>query len=556
MTPNPDARIRDRRRSAKLDVDRRAALKMFAAGAALAVTSCGRPAEEVVPYVEMPGRVAPGILLRFATTLPLGGYGRGVIVTSLEGRPIKIDGNPRHPASLGATDVFAEAELLSLYDPDRSKAPRTGTLIASWSAFEAALRPHLEREQARAGARFALLTGRVTSPTLVRQIRDLQRALPRARWYRYEPVDDDSARAGSMLAFGRPLTSIPRFGDVRVALMLDADPIGFGPEQIRFSRDLISARRSRTSHDLLRIYAAEPSWTLTGAAADHHISLHHRLIRNVALVVARELGAAVADAPLPPDAEKFARAAAADLKARKGEAIALAGRRQPAEVHALTHWINSQLQSPIGFIAPFDPIDMPHAQSLAGLASDIRLGEIETLIILGANPAYDGPGDLALGDAIRTVPFTVHLGSHDDETAAYTSWYLPLSHPLESWSDLRAFDGTASIVQPLIRPLYDTRTAHDVLALLGGAATSSRDLVRETWSSYWRDDVGRGEYEAWWRASLEDGVVANSASAAIEPPTANLPQVMPANASEGLTVILAPDPVVWDGSRANNAWLQ
>src|SRR5262249_27182077 len=191
------------RDTARADLDRRAALKLFAAGAALAVGSCGRPSEEVVPYVEMPERLTPGVPLRFATALPLAGYGRGVLVASLEGRPIKIEGNPRHPASLGAMDVFAEAELLSLYDPDRSKAPRTGTTIASWSAFEAALRPRLRQERTRAGAKLALLTGRVTSPTLVRQIQDLQRALPQTKWYRYESVDDDAARAGATLAFGR-----------------------------------------------------------------------------------------------------------------------------------------------------------------------------------------------------------------------------------------------------------------------------------------------------------------------------------------------------------------
>ena len=212
-------------------LDRRAALKLFVSGAALALSSCGRPAQEIVPYVDMPDRVLPGIPLRFATALPLCGYGRGVIVTSVEGRPIKINGNPRHPASLGGTDIFAEAAVLSLYDPDRSKAPYSAGRIQPWSAFQAALLPRLAEAKSREGAGLALLTGRVTSPTLLDQINGLTRALPKAKWYRYEPVEDDAASTAASQAFGREAVALPRFADVRVALMLDSDPL-VGPATI------------------------------------------------------------------------------------------------------------------------------------------------------------------------------------------------------------------------------------------------------------------------------------------------------------------------------------
>jgi Fe-S-cluster-containing dehydrogenase component/anaerobic selenocysteine-containing dehydrogenase len=537
------------------ELDRRAALRLFAGGAACALAACGRPAEEIVPYVEMPERMTPGVPLRFATALALAGYGRGVIVTSVEGRPIKIDGNPRHPASLGATDIFAEASVLSLYDPDRSKAVRKGTAILPWTSFEAALLQRIEEERSRQGAGLAILTGRVTSPTLVRQLDALLQSFPQAKWYRYEPVDDDAARAGAMLAFGRPLTALPRLGDARAALMLDADPLGFGPEQIRFSRDLIGARRSRSPDEFLRIYAVEPSWTLTGAAADHHLPLPHQLISNVALTVARALGASVPDAPLPAEAQHFAEVAAADLKSRSGRAMVLAGPRQPAEVHALCHWINAELHAPIDFIAPVDPVAMGHGESLRALTDDIGSGKTKTLIVIGANPAYDAPGDLKL--AIETVPFTAHLGLYEDETAARCTWHLPQSHPLETWSDLRAFDGTGSIVQPLIAPLYDTRTAHQLVALLGGTlAPSSRDLVRQTWQSSFRSHGSQGDFEEWWRQTLQDGVVANSTSPLVAAPAARLPQITTGGGSQGLTLTLAPDPSIGDGSFANNAWLQ
>lgn len=536
-----------------LALDRRRALQLFVSGAALALASCGRPEQQIVPYVEMPEGETPGVPMRFASALPLAGYGRGVVITSVEGRPIKIEGNPRHPASLGATDAFAEAAVLSLYDPDRSKAPRADGRIQSWNAFEAALAPRLGQEAARHGSGFAVLTGRVTSPTLLRQIADLQKAFPEAKWYRYEPVEDDAARLGAQQAFGRPLTAIPHFADVRVALFLDADPLGCGPQQIRNARDIVAARQSHAPEDSLRIYAVEPTWTLTGALADHRLALPHQLARDVVLTIAGALGAATPQVELPEHGGEFAQAVAADLLARRGAAIVVAGPRQPPEVHALCHWINEQLDAPASFIDPVDPAPLGHAESLRHLADDIHARRTETLLIIGANPAYDAPGELGFADAIRAVPFSAQLGLYADETAMCTTWHLPAAHVLESWSDIRSFDGTASIIQPLIRPLYDSRTAHELLALLsGGLSASPYNLVRD----HWRGGGGGEDFDIWWRQTLQDGVVANSASAAVSPPAAALPQVAPARQPGGFTLTLSVDPAVFDGSLANNAWLQ
>jgi Fe-S-cluster-containing dehydrogenase component len=538
-------------------MNRRAALKLFSSGVTLALASCGRPAEEIVPYVEMPERLVPGIPLRFASVLSLSGYGRGVIVTSMEGRPIKIDGNPRHPASLGSTDVFAEASVLSLYDPERAKVVRKADQIMPWSAFEAALQGRMVQERTRQGFGLAILTGRVTSPTLVAQIGELRKSLPQMRWHRYEAADDDAARQGAQLAFNQYLTAIPRFADARVALMLDADPIGPGPEQIRFSRDVIDARKARSADECLRLYAIEPAWTLTGTLADHRLPLRPELIRNVALGLARAFGATVPDAPLPDEAQNFARVVAADLKSRMGKSLVLAGPRQPAEVHALCHWINGALHAPIDFIAAVDTVATGHVESLRALVDDIHAKKTQTLFIVDANPAYDGPADLNIGDTIASLPFSAHLGLYDDETAARCTWQLPLSHPLESWSDLRAFDGTASIAQPLIRPLYDTRTAHQIIAFLGGTLTrSTRDLVR----SAWRSHAGTGDFEGWWRQTLQDGVVPNTAAAKVAAPAPKLPHIAPAAATtknaNNFTLVLSPDPSIWDGRMSNNAWLQ
>ncbi len=535
-------------------LDRRAALKLFVSGAALALASCGRPAEQIVPYVEIPRGETPGVPMRFASALPLSGYGRGVIVTAVEGRPIKIDGNPRHPASLGSTDVFAEATVLSLYDPDRSQAPFSSGRVQDWSVFEAALQPRLDKARSRQGEGLALLTGRITSPTLVAQIDALTKALPQAKWYRYEPNEDDAIRNGAILAFNKPAAMLPRFADARVLLALDADPLGPGPTQIRFARDITAARRSPVPEQSLRIYAVEPDWTLTGALADHRLALRPELIRNVAIEIARALGASVPQLQGPPEAEQFAKAAAADLTARQGGGLVLAGPRQPAEVHALCHWINNELNAPVDFIAPVDPLNVGSTESLKTFAADVRAGAIETLMILGANPAYDAPGDLGLGDAVAAVPFSAQSGLYRDETAARCTWHLPLTHVLESWSDIRAYDGTASVIQPLIRPLYDSRTPHQILGLLSdGTGPTSYDTVR----GYWQQASNPGsDFDDWWRQTLQDGVVADTAAAAIALSAPRLPQLAPATDGNTFTLTLALDASVFDGSVANNAWLQ
>jgi molybdopterin-containing oxidoreductase family iron-sulfur binding subunit len=525
----------------------------MASGAALGLASCGRPAEEIVPYVTVPERLTPGIPLRFATTLPLAGFGRGVIATSVEGRPIKIDGNPRHPASLGATDVFAEASVLSLYDPDRSKAVTGGRDVYSWDAFEKALRDQMAAERGRRGSGLRLLTNRITSPTLLAQIDALLKSFPEARWHRYEPVDDDAARAGSAIAFGRPLSAIPRLADARVAVALDADPIGPGPGQIRLGHDFISARKSRSASEFLRLYAVESAWSLTGANADHRIALPPQFVQNFALALANELGAPVAKGELPLEAARVAGIAAADLKSRPGHALVLAGRTLPPEIHALSHWINAKLNAPVDLIEPVDPVDAGHAESVKALAEDLAARKVETLVVIGANPAYDSPGHLQLGNLIAAVPFSAHLGLYGDESAMRCRWRLPMSHPLESWSDLRAFEGTASIVQPLIRPLYDSRTAHELLAImLGELSPSSHGIVMANW----RARSGASDFTTWWREVLHNGVIPDTASHPVAATSAALPEARPASAADGFTLTIAPDPSVWDGSFANNAWLQ
>lgn len=539
---------------------RQAALALLASGLGFGLAACGRSEEEeIIPYVEKPEQVIPGVPLRFATTVSLNGYGRGVLAITYEGRPIKLEGNPEHPASQGATDVFTEATVLSLYDPDRSQAVRQDGRVTSWEAFVTMMLPRLRALEGRKGEGLAILTGNVTSPTLLRLISDTRQRFPAMKWHAHEPIGEDNANAGAKLAFGKPLTALPRIDRAAVVLALDADPLGVGPDQIRNGREFLqrrTARRQGGADSFMRLYAVESLMTLTGVKADHRLAVPPSLVRDLAIALAARLGAGVQAPDLPQDARRFLDAVVADLQLHPGEALVLTGEWQPPEVHALIHWINDRLQAPVEYIEPIGPTGNDAPLPLAPLLDDLRGGRVDTLLILGTNPAYDAPATLDVAEALRsTSALTIHHGLYVDETAMLCRWHLPDSHILEEWSDLRATDGTTSIVQPLIRPLYATRPAAWLFGLMqGNFDLAARDAVRATW----QQKVAAEGFEGWWRQALHDGVVAGSAAPQVTPPAPNLPQLAPApgEGQGGLTLALRPDPNVWDGRFANNAWLQ
>ncbi len=535
--------------------NRRNALKLLGANIALLAAGCGKPREEIVPYVKMPERLIPGIPLRFATTLEFSGYGRGAVVVSREGRPTKIDGNPLHPGSLGATDVFAEAEILNLYNPDRSQTARLNGEISSWEEFIGAWQAELAAHRTNGGAGLRLLTGHVTSPALLHQIGELQKQLPKMVWHSYEPAEDGAARAGMQMAFGgRQLEALPNFGNADAVVTLDADPIGAGPHQIAFARSFSERRHPRKNGPApLRLYAVESAPLLTGASADHRLALPPDGIAAFAAELARGLGANFPAAGLTQQQQRFADTVLGDLKAHQSRCLVLAGRSQPPQIHALVHWINAQLKAPIVYIdSPVKSLAQP---GLKELTASLNGGEVNSLIVAGCNPVYDAPGSLGFAAAIKKAPFRVHFGLHANETAAACQWHLPASHNLESWSDLRAIDGTASVVQPLIEPIYDTKTVHELIALIGGAFSASPyDLVRQTW-----EPAAKGEdFETWWRRALHDGIIEATKFPAVDPGAPQLPSLPPpaAPAHRGVTLVLSPDPCLWDGRFAENAWLQ
>ncbi|MGG5823586.1 4Fe-4S dicluster domain-containing protein [Falsiroseomonas sp. HW251] len=531
---------------------RQAALGLLAAALTGALGGCDRPEEEILPYVRMPERLVPGRPLTFATSLPLEGQARGVLVTSFEGRPTKVSGNPSHPASRGATDVFAEAEVLSLYDPDRSRAVRIGDRIGSWDSALAALLPRLAALEARGGEGLRLLTGPITSPTLVRLIGDTRRRFPAMHWHVHAAVGEANRRDGAALAFGRTLAIRPRLDRAAVTLALDADPLGPGAEQIANARAFAARRMARAgATGFSRLYVAEPLPTLTGASGDHRLCVHPAVLRDMAVTLAARLGADLAPPDLPPDAARFLDAALSDLQAHRGEALVLTGEWQDARMHALVHWINARLDAPIGAIEPL----LPDAPGLDPLVEAMQAGQVEALFVLGANPAYDAPAALGFAEARRRVPFLLHHGLHRDETAALSDIHVPAPHALEEWGDLRAPDGTASLVQPLIRPLYGTRGMVSLLGVLAGTLdVEAHPAVRATWAG--RTGLHGDAFEAWWREALHAGVVPDSSAPPVPLPPPRPPEAPERPLQEGRILALRPDPTIWDGVQANNAWLQ
>ncbi len=552
--------------------NRRDFLKASAATLALAgVSGCAyQPAESIVPYVQAPEAIIPGRPLVFASAVPIDGFACGVLVKSEMGRPIKIEGNPSHPASLGATDIFGQAALLELYDPDRSQLITRGGRIETWEHFQSLALGIRETLRAKKGAGLRILTRTVASPTLADQLHRLFEQLPQAKWHAYEAVSRDAIRAGTRLAFEQDLEPVYHLEKADVIVSLEADFLAWGPARLKDARAFASRRdpgEGGAATSMNRLYVVECTPSLTGAAADHRLAIPARDVAPLAATLAATIKAAGSSGPADPAVPESLsthadsiKALLRDLTSHRGTSLVIAGEAQPPEVHALAHFINDSLGN-VGKTVEFFPrADAGPSDALASLrelAADIEAGKVETLIILGGNPAYDAPGDLDFARALRSekTALRIHLGLYDDETARLCHWHIPQAHPLESWGDIRAFDGTATIQQPLIAPLYKGRTAHELLAiLLGQPELTALEIVRD----YWKRQNLAADFEAAWREALEAGLIKGTAS---RPKTVARAKEGPGPsssqpASTDLEIVFRPDPTIWDGRFANSGWLQ
>src|SRR3989454_4604928 len=480
-------------------VERRTFLKIMGASLALAgLSACViQPPEKVIPYVKQPEEEVPGKGLFFATAYSLGGIATPLLVRSNEGRPTKVEGNPDHPSNPGATatDIFSQASILTLYDPDRSQTPLYRGETRAWTSFVAEIRGLIEKEgdglKAKKGAGLRFLTETITSLPLAAQMKQILTDFPEAKWHQYEPVNRDNARAGAMMAFGQPVNTIHDFSKADRILSLGSDFLSAMPGTLRYARDYAAKRRlNGEKSEMNRLYVIESTPTITGANADHRLLLKPTEMLTFAN---RAVGGKVFDNwPNPPASLMEAWGPLArDLERVKGISLVIAGDEQPASVHALAHIFNDSLGNVGKTVFYTDPIEansIDQTQSLRELVGDIDAGKVDTLIVIGGNPAYNTPIDLRLDlNRLNKVKLRAHLSLYNDETSELCHWHIPATHYLESWSDARSYDGTVTIVQPLIAPLYEGKTAHEVLALFSdNYDRRPYDIVRDYWRE-WRD---------------------------------------------------------------------
>ncbi|MDB6147145.1 MAG: molybdopterin oxidoreductase, iron-sulfur binding subunit [Spartobacteria bacterium] len=473
------------------EIHRRDFLRLMGASLALAgLGACTKqPIEKIVPYVKQPEELIPGKALRFATATTFAGYAQGIVVTSREGRPIKIEGNPDHPASLGATTIWAQAAVLDLYDPDRAQVVMKGETISTSARFLEELDNALAGQDPIGGEGLAILTETVTSPTVAAQMKAISQRFPKSWWYQWDPISRDALRDGRAGGeFGGETTY--DFKKSRVVVALDSDFLFTHPAALRHGRDFASSRRviDVDGARMSRLYVAEPTPSITGSNADHRLPVAAADIGAIAVELAVLVGALprTADLPSQPGPHtSWLRGAANDLARNRGTGVIIAGEGQRGEVHALVAKINAALGNEGTTIFYSDKVEAcPMAQTvgLARLTNEIKGGRVNALFILGGNPAYNAPVDLGFADALQNVNFCVHHSLHRNETSRLCHWHIPAAHFLEEWSDVRAHDGTVSIIQPLIEPIYEGMSRHELLnSLVRQPAQSSYDIVRNNW---------------------------------------------------------------------------
>jgi MoCo/4Fe-4S cofactor protein with predicted Tat translocation signal len=560
-------------------VSRRRFLQVMGAGMALAgVSGCKpirRPDQNILPYNKQPESLIPGLPQFYATAMAVGGEAVGLLVESHEGRPTKVEGNPNHPSSLGATGKYHQASVLGLYDPERAKEPRKGGVSTEWSAFWKEADALFSGYKSNGGQGLHFLSGYLASPSLADVKSHVLKTYPKAVWTTYEAVNRDAQAQGIKAVTGQALDPHYKFQAAKRVLSIDSDFAESESDHLKNGKAFISTRNPDLGPEGMgRLYMVESNYSPTGGAADHRLRVKPSQVANVLILVAKELQAQGLDlgawgaevAALSADAAaagvkpEYIRELAKDILEHKGASLVVVGRYQPAQAHALGHVLNSALGN-IGATVEYKPSalallngETPSAEAISALASAMSAGQVETLVILDANPAFATPADLDFAGKLAKVKHVLNLASEANETSALSEWQLPMNHFLEEWGDGLAADGTASIAQPLIQPLYNTIGAAELLAGLSGYPfRKSHDIVKE----YWRKQGGV-DYEHAWRQWLHDGVIPRTAHASVHPASVAgaLAKLPGAPKAAGTEIIFRHHPNLYDGRYANNAWLQ
>jgi molybdopterin-containing oxidoreductase family iron-sulfur binding subunit len=520
------------------DPARRTLLKWMAASAALATAGCsGPPQEAIVPYAHMPEGGPGDEPVFYASAVTRAGYAQPVLVETHMGRPTKIEGNPLHPMSRGATDAQAQAAILQLWDPDRSRSVQQGDAVSDWTSARNALLDRLAGHAANGGAGLRILSGSTTSPTLERQLDALAARFPNMRRYRHDPLHDAAAEEGARRMLGYPAHALYRLDQARVIVAVGADLFMDTPAGVRYARDFaqgrgdVPAAGTGDTAPRARLYAVEAMPGLTGAMADQRWAMTPDAMGRMLRRLARALGvpgqggtpgaSGLSDVPdakgmqgapgLPGVSASPNLAGAAgepgapwesrladELKGHAGAALVAAGPMLSADDHALVWAINAHLG---GVGKSIVPVAQRSVAGMGGLLAEMHAGTVDTLLLIDVNPVHESPGSLRFADALRRVPLSVHLGLYRDETARACTWHIPRAHELENWSDALAWDGTPTILQPMIAPLHGGYSPHTVVQLLvDGVDIAAHDAVRQTWQAVWTAD-----FETHWRAALRAG---------------------------------------------------
>ena len=566
---------------------RRDFMKLMGASMALAgigLTSCRRPQMHMVPFTKSVEWTIPGKFLYYATAMPRRTGAIPLIATTVDGRPIKLEGNPLHSASGGSTDVFAQASLLDLYDPTRSRRFVNRGKDSSRGEFEAYL--DKLRGQLAGGDSLAFLVEEVHSPTRERLRTELEKAFPRTTWCVYEPGQSDAQNYATRASFGENVRLIPRFDRADVVLALDSDFLDCGEGDLASARAFTARRRVKSPGDSMnRLYVVENRFTVTGAMADHRLRLPASQVPIFTYLLAGKIGALTKESGLmsflggltapggtPEFNEQWLTELAADLVAKSGSSIVLAGQQQPVVVQLLAYAINSTLKNIGRTIVVREFPRNRNNKSILQLADRMTRGEIKQLFIFGGDPVYNAPRGVAQdpekkfpidwSELQKKVPDVVRLGYHEDETSAISQWHVPMAHYLESWGDALAADGSYLSVQPMILPLFGGLSEIELMnALLGRPKVEGPELIQETF----RATKPPGDFQTAWSKFLHDGSAAHVPlrdrpaafnAGAASGPAKQLWSASPAPTAQSPEIVFVRSYAMDDGRFSNNGWLQ
>ncbi|MEZ6104545.1 MAG: TAT-variant-translocated molybdopterin oxidoreductase [Pirellulaceae bacterium] len=549
-------------------VSRRRWMQLMGASLALGAAGCRYQEEVIATFSRRPDGRVPGETRRFATVLELQGIGVPAIATSFDGRPIKLDGHPTHPDTLGGSNVLLQAAVLDLYDPDRSRAPRNSQGESSWAEFLTAWSTRLAGRAT--GAKVAVLGQRSSSPSLIAALTALGAKYSELKYYEHDAAAENLPIDGAVSAFGQRLRPVYSLDSAKVLVSIDADPLGTSPSGIRDARGWMKARdverrREDSSFEPGRLYAVESQMSVTGMCADHRIAIKSSRIEAFVSSLVKAVQEALASghaAPVEGEGKTAVfRALVDDLIAHQGAgAIVISGRAAPA-AQAAVHALNVALGNvgegkPIGFVEARDTTQLS-AGSLADLVREIQAGAVDTLVVLGGNPVFDAPQDVDFAAAFGQVEERVYFGLYENETSAASTWHLNATHALEAWGDARSISGSYCLAQPLIAPLWGGHSALELVdALTNGSLRSGEELVRATSGASSRDawlQLVHGGFDS---AAPTDWATLSAPQAPALPADDAWLTAKPAEENGELEVVLTPSTFLLDGRNANNGWLQ